>query len=120
MPTSASFSLEAPTNRSCEINFDGAVFSDVNKSGVGVVARDCNGSVLASMSQQILQAYKLEDIESLAARFSLQFALDIGFTNLILEGDSKILMTRLSNDSEVLSYCGVLLEDILRLSSFFN
>ena len=29
-------------------------------------------------------------------------------------------MTRLSIDSEVLSYCGVFLDDIRRLSSFFN
>ncbi|KAL0006865.1 hypothetical protein SO802_008367 [Lithocarpus litseifolius] len=103
-----------------KINFDGAVFSDVNKSGVGAVARNCNGAVLASMSQQIPQAYKPEEVEALAARFALQFALDIGCTNLILEGDSKNLMTWLSNDSEVLSYGGLLLDDIRRLSSFFS
>ena len=54
-----------------KINFDGAVFSDVNKSRVGAVARDCNGSVMAFMSKQIPQAYKPEEIESLAARFAL-------------------------------------------------
>uniref|UniRef100_A0A7N2N1Z7 RNase H type-1 domain-containing protein n=1 Tax=Quercus lobata TaxID=97700 RepID=A0A7N2N1Z7_QUELO len=34
-----------------KINFDGAVFSNVNKSRVDVVARDCNGLILASTSQ---------------------------------------------------------------------
>jgi len=43
--------MEAPTNGSCENNFDGAVFSNVNKSRVDVVARDCNGLILASTSQ---------------------------------------------------------------------
>ena len=50
-----------------KVNFDGAVFSDSNKSGVGVVIRDNNGDVLASFSEKIFQAYKAEETEALVA-----------------------------------------------------
>ena len=35
-----------------KVNFDGAVFGESNKSGVGVVKRDNNGAVLASCSEK--------------------------------------------------------------------
>ena len=38
-----------------KVNFDGAVFGDSNKSGVGVVIRDNNGDVLASFSEKIFR-----------------------------------------------------------------
>ena len=50
-----------------KVNFDGAVFGDSNKSGVGVVIRDNNGDVLASFSEKIFQAYKAEETEALVA-----------------------------------------------------
>ena len=50
-----------------KVNFDGAVFGELNKSGVGVVIRDSNGAVLASCSEKIFQAYKAEKTEALVA-----------------------------------------------------
>ena len=68
--------------------FDGAVFKVTNMSGVGVVIRDNNGSILASCSEKIPQAYKLDEIEALAAMKALSFAYEVGFRSAILEGDS--------------------------------
>ena len=36
-----------------KVNFDGVVFGELNKSGVGVVIRDNNGAVLASCSEKL-------------------------------------------------------------------
>lgn len=77
-----------------------------------MVVRDINGFVLASLSQQIPQAYSPEVIEALAASKALQFASEIGITKAVLEGDSQVLMSRLINDTEVLSYIGLLIEDV--------
>ena len=49
-----------------------------------MVVRDINGLVLASLSQQIPQAYSPEVIEALAASKALQFASEIGITKLFL------------------------------------
>lgn len=76
--------------------------------------------VLASLSQQIPQAYSPEDIEALAASKALQFASEIGIREAVLEGDSQVLMSGLINDTQVLSYNALLIEDVQRCSHSFN
>ena len=70
-----------------KVNFDGVVFGDSNKSGVGVVIKDNNGDVLASFSEKIFQAYKAEETEALVALKALMFTHELGFQNVIIEGD---------------------------------
>ena len=60
-------------------NFDGAVFSYSNQSGVGVVIWDNNGAVLASCSEKLHQAYKPDEVEALAALKAISLARDLGF-----------------------------------------
>ena len=103
-----------------KINFDGANFSETNTSGIGVNVRDSAGNVLASMSQQLRQAYSAKEIETVAVCKALQFAFDIGIRVAVLEGDLQILMKRLGESVEVLSYSGALLNDVGRCSSFYN
>ena len=103
-----------------KINFDEAIFSEVSKSSIGVVVRDRNGLVLASLLQQVPQAYSLEVIEALAASKALQFASDIGITEAVLEEDSQVLRSRLINDRKVLSYSGLLIDDVQCYSHLFN
>ena len=78
-----------------KINFDGAVFSASNMFGIGVVIWDSNGAVLASCSQKIPQAYKVEEIKLLVALKALSFAFELGFRSAILEGDSLGLIQAL-------------------------
>ena len=40
-----------------KINFGGAVFSNANAVGIGMVIRNNSGQVIASCSQQLSQAY---------------------------------------------------------------
>ena len=109
-----------PTDDFAKVNFDGAIFSNVNKLGIGVVIRNSNGLVLDSVSQQLSQAYSPEDIKALAASKALHFASEIGCSQVVLDGDSQVLMTRLINDSEVLSTNGLLIADVRHFSSFYN
>ena len=62
-----------------KIDFDGAVFSESNQSGIGVVIQDNNGAVLASCSEKIHQAYKPDEVEALAALKAVTFACELGF-----------------------------------------
>ena len=49
----------APQVGFVKVNFDGALFGDSNKSGVGIVIRDKNGAVLASCSKKKKEKKKL-------------------------------------------------------------
>ena len=73
-----------------KLNCDGATFKEQNKSDVGVVIRDENGMVLASMAKQIPQVYMALEFEAMAASTALSFASQLGFHRGILESDSGI------------------------------
>ena len=72
-------SWSSPQDGLVKINFDRAIFSESNQSGVGVVIRDNNGAVLASCSEKIHQAYKPDEVEALAALKAVTFAHELGF-----------------------------------------
>ena len=70
---------KAPQAGFVKVNFNGAVFGDLNKSSVGVVIRDNNGAILASCSEKLSQAYKAEETKALVAWKALMFAYELGF-----------------------------------------
>ena len=75
--------LPTPVNLD-KINFDGAVFSKENISGIGVVVRDENGLVLGSCSKRLPQAYSVMETEAMAAATALVFASELGVRQAIL------------------------------------
>ena len=95
-----------------KINFDGAVFSSDNAAGIGVVIRNSSGQVIASCSQQLSQAYSSNKIEALATAKAVSFAVKIGITKAILEGDSLTIMKAISSDHSSLAPFGLLIDDI--------
>ena len=111
---------QAPQVGFVKVNFDGAVFGELNKSGVGVVIRDNNGSVLASCSEKMSQAYKAEEIEAFAAWKALMFAHELGFQSVILEGDALGLIQALKSQEQNLCPLGLLVEDVKVYSNDFQ
>lgn len=76
--------------------------------------------MLASKSQQLHHAYSPGEIEALAAHRGLQFATELGFGNVMLEGDSQVLMFALQQEKAILTSDGSLIEDVCLCSRFFN
>ena len=70
-------SVPPPANL-VKINFNGAIFSKENYSGVGVVIKDENGLVLGSCTKCLPQAYSAMEVEAMAATTALDFANDLG------------------------------------------
>lgn len=95
-----------------KINFDGAICSEANMSGIGVVIRDDKGAVLASCSEKIPRACKADEIEALAAMKPLSFAFELGFWSAILDGDSLGLIQALKSEEQSLAPTGLLIEDV--------
>ncbi|XP_065635520.1 uncharacterized protein LOC136070080 [Quercus suber] len=109
-----------PSNGLLKINFDGASFRAVNKSGIGVVIRNGQGMVLASLSEKLPRAYSPEEVETLVAARAFVFAREIGVDNVVLEGDSSILMSALRREDHDLSVSGLLVEDVQLLAGSFS
>ena len=103
-----------------KINFDGAVFSESNCSGAGVVIRNRQGFVIASLLQKFSQAFAPLEVEVLAAARALEFAAELGIKHTVLEGDSLMLIQALKNGYVDLSPCGLLLDDVRYRSNFFT
>ena len=74
-----------------KINFDEVVFSHENKSDVGVVIRNNQGLIIASLSQQFPQAFQVVEIEALVAIRALELGFDISIACDVLEGDSILI-----------------------------
>ncbi|XP_075670417.1 uncharacterized protein LOC142640223 [Castanea sativa] len=108
--------LPLPTNW-VKINFDGATFAASSSAGLGAIIRNDLGLVMAAFTQPIPLPTSVEMVEVLAARSALCFAKDLGFSKLIVEGDSKIAIHALTNDDLFSSSFGHIIKDIKRLSS---
>nr|POF27193.1 hypothetical protein CFP56_08563 [Quercus suber] len=78
-----------PPRSKLKVNFDGSVFSEVQRAGVGAIVRDAEGSVLASMAESFHLPFSVATVEVIAAMKSIQFTKDLGLTSFILKGDSK-------------------------------
>ena len=55
------------------------------------------GLVMVSFTQQIPMPATVIEVEVLAAMRALELALELGFDNVILEGDSEILLKYLKS-----------------------
>ena len=67
---------------------------------------------MASMSHNITLPISVVELKTLAAAKALEFSIDLGFVSAILEGDSKIVMKALMDDSPSLASFGLLIRDV--------
>ena len=125
-PTSATAAPKQPATawtpppiHGYKVNFDSALFEHEDNAGLGVVIRNQEGLVMASLSEVIPLPSTVIEVETLAARRAVEFALELGFDNIVLEGDSEILIKLLNSCSRSLSPFGHIINDIIFLASRF-
>ncbi|XP_030963627.1 uncharacterized protein PHLOEM PROTEIN 2-LIKE A4-like [Quercus lobata] len=61
-----------------------------------------------------------EEVEVLACRKALEFAIDAGFTEIVLEGDNALVMKMITQAQPDLSRLGLIYEDIWCLAAGFR
>ena len=110
----------APRAHSYKLNFDGATFAEDGTAGIGVVIHNDARLVMASLSQWIPLPASVIKVEALAARRAMEFALELGFDNVTLKGDSEVLVKTLNDGGNTLAHYGNLTADILFLTSHFS
>ena len=81
-----------------KVNFDGAVFKESNSAGIGVVIRDDLGQVMTSMSESVHLPSSVDEVEALTAVRAIYFAQEVGFSSIILEGDSERVIKSLRSE----------------------
>jgi len=94
-----------------KVNFDGVVFKESNLARIGVVIRDDLRQVMASMSKNIHLPSSVDKVEALAILRALCFAQEVGFSSVILKGDSKRVIKSLRSEESFSVSFGHLIED---------
>ena len=103
-----------------KVNFDGAIFKGEEKAGIGVTIRNCQGMVMASLSQKISLPQTVVELETLAATRALEFSIELGFSKVILEGDSETVIKALQDSSPSLAPFGLLIRDAQEAANIFT
>ena len=98
-----------------KLNFDAAVFLDAKRTGFGAIIRNDKGEVMAAMTAGEPPVSSSEEAELLACRKAVEFAIDAGFTELVIEGDNSNVMKALSSFLTNRSLLGNVVDDVRHL-----
>ena len=100
-----------------KLNFDATLFMDLNRTGFGTVIRNDRGEVMAAMSTKGPVVNNSEEAEMLACRKSIEFVMDAGFSELVIEGGNANVIRAISSLEENQSLLRNVVEDIQQLLS---
>ena len=78
---------------------------------LGVIVRNGEGRVVASMAESFQLPFSVIAVEVIAAKKALQFAKDLRLSSIVLEGDSKIAIDGLMSEEYSLAEYGHLLDE---------
>ena len=114
LPAPAGLSLlwRPPDGSMYKLNFDAAVFTDSSTSSVGMMIRNAGGQVMATLSSRGHAVMDSEEAEVLACRRASEFEIEVGFSDLIVEGDNSNVMRSIVSSQADWSWLGILYDDI--------
>ncbi|KAK9988777.1 hypothetical protein SO802_029016 [Lithocarpus litseifolius] len=87
----------------------------LDRTGVGAIIQNEQGQVTATMTATGPKLSSSEEAELLACRRSMEFAVDVGFTKLIIEGDNVNVTQAISSLRINCSLLGYVGDDIRHL-----
>ncbi|KAF5468997.1 hypothetical protein F2P56_013102, partial [Juglans regia] len=104
-------SWQAPPLNWIKLNWDGATDKAQGLIGVGVVARDSAGHIISTLrtSKHLFPDPLLA--EAFGALQAMNFGLELGFTQVIIEGDSLQVVRALKNEKEGWSSASMIMND---------
>ena len=110
-PTPSNIQWSPPRDNHRKINFDGAIFTDLNAAGIGVVVRDSVGNPEAALSKRLVCPPSPAIIEALAAFEAVKLAKNLGLTEVEFEGDASVIIAALEDPSANLTSYGNIISD---------
>lgn len=106
-----------PPDPFLKANFDRALFHDLSCAGIGVVIRDAAGKVVGALSERINLPPTVEDVEALACKRAIAFAIELGLHHVVFEGDSATIIKYLQADTPCMASFGIVIANSLSLAS---
>jgi hypothetical protein len=103
---------KAPSPGWFKINWDVAVSKEAGRIGVGVVIRDYCGKLCVAQCFPHRCSLEPTDAEALAAFYAVTLGRDYGFSKVILEGDTKVVVDSVNSDVADCSRRGHMIADI--------
>ncbi|GMP71913.1 hypothetical protein CsSME_00030148 [Camellia sinensis var. sinensis] len=125
MPFLASLAVWLPLDVGVfKLNFDGAIGKEQHVSGLGVIARNSLGQVMASLSEQVGLILDVDFVEEKAALRAVRFAHNLGLADVYLDGDSltvvDALMAANCTNFELAGFGPLIMEARQILTSFHS
>ncbi|XP_021774242.1 uncharacterized protein LOC110738174 [Chenopodium quinoa] len=102
-----------------KLNVDAGLLGDVG-SGFGAVARDCEGNVLGCAAYQCKETWEAKIAEAKVIVLGMNWAIEMGFKNVVVESDCLQLIQALRKGSKGQSNFHLILDDVLSLCSSFD
>ena len=84
----------------------------MDKSGYGAIIQNDKGEVMTASGPKVSTS---DEVELLACRRAIEFAVDAGFSRLIIEGDNSNVIQVISSPLENFSLFGNVVNDIRHL-----
>jgi hypothetical protein len=94
------------------LNWDAALDKNQRLIGVGIVARDFEGKVIAAMCSSQRYISDSSVAEAFGARLCAEFGLFLGLRSVILEGDALEVVQELKRVNEDAGHLGNLIGEI--------
>ena len=85
-----------------------------------MVVHDHQGRVMASMSEKIKLPSSSDEVEVLAAMRAISFALELHLPSVIVEGDSKLIISAFRSEEESFTSFGHLISSIKQRLVIFS
>ena len=104
-----------PPLEACKLNFDVALFSDSGRSGYVAIIQNEKGEIMAAMTASGPKVRISDEAELLACQRAIEFAVDAGFSRMIIEGDNINIIHVISSSMENISLSGNVVDDIRHL-----
>ncbi|KAF5449887.1 hypothetical protein F2P56_030288 [Juglans regia] len=101
-----------PPLDSFKVNWDAAIDKTHCRVGIGVVVKDCKGLVTATLRSSRASFPNPLPGEALAALRAVQFCIELGLTNIILEGDSMIVVKAINGREDSWNSSSLICQDI--------
>ncbi|XP_038718208.1 uncharacterized protein LOC120011213 [Tripterygium wilfordii] len=108
-----------PPRNVVKSNWDAAIHTQTNRTGMGIVFRDEYGDVLASCA--LVRSTILDPTlaEALACLQAVKLSSELGFTELIFEGDSAVIVNAINGSVPTRAVWSKVIEEIKRLLGYF-